>query len=980
MRRPIPRARRALLLAGLGALAAVHGAAPADEALREVWIDVPAAAESMRLLVDGEPVTAAVAEAQQPWRVVLAFDRLLSAPLAFRNGAVRLAEHVDRLIALGPVEAIVVDDAVRRAIPPTREGQALAEALSWMRLRESVEGAQEALRAELRAELGRDSGAAGDERELALEALRQEAAMVRGLLDALLLWAAENRPQGPGLLVLVGSGFDAPEPFYGSLPQLEGAELPSVEWPRVEEVGAALSALGWTIVPLALAEEGDALLEGGPGEAVDEASRRQLEEEVEAAVTGEEPSGEAVLFEAGEIAERLRGRRRGDDEGPLLVDPLAGPASLAGETGGRVIASPEALGEALSALARWRPARWMAVPGRHRVEVAGADEAGRRWSESGTPLALSRTRARELLDSETEEGDVAVAALVEATSAGGLLRLVVEADLGSWPQGVPERLRVTWALGRPDGRVEVEHRELAPDELAGGRWETALLDEAEERPAVAVVVDSPLRPGWGATVAGLVEGARADGVLEDVDALLLPAPGVVHLLDPGAGVLLGPVELRTVVSSTDVDRVEFLLDGEREAVSRTPPFAARLDLGALPLIRRVEAVAYDASGRELGRDSLLVNGGASAFQVTLREAGKERAGSNVTASGRLVVEADVQVPRERRVRRVEFYWRDELLGAETSPPYRRTVRIPADGPQGFVRAVATLFDGASAEDVLFVNSPGSAESLEVNLVQLYVVVTDRDGEPVRGLPREAFSVREEGTAREIASFGDASDLPLTLGLAIDSSASMFVKLPDVKVAAIGFLRELLGRRDRAFVVGFGGEPRLHGRPSGDLAHLVRGVESMAPAGQTAIWKSIVYSLVQLQGVPGKKALIVYSDGADEDPEFSYRTARRFARLVGVPIYVILSNNEIVRTQGDGLNVRGFLGRLEELTAEVGGRVYLTRVGQDLKEVYAQIADELRSQYVLGYYAERTTGGEWRQVQVAVDRPGLQARSASGYWH
>jgi hypothetical protein len=129
-----------------------------------------------------------------------------------------------------------------------------------------------------------------------------------------------------------------------------------------------------------------------------------------------------------------------------------------------------------------------------------------------------------------------------------------------------------------------------------------------------------------------------------------------------------------------------------------------------------------------------------------------------------------------------------------------------------------------------------------------------------------------------------------------------------------------------------------------------------------------------------KALIVYSDGADEDPDFSYRTALRFARLVGIPIYVILTNNEIVRTEGRGLQVRAFMGRLEELVEQVGGRLVFTRVGADLREVYGEIARELRSQYVLGYYADRTAVGEWREVEVEMTVPGLTARAPSGYWH
>ena len=138
-------------------------------------------------------------------------------------------------------------------------------------------------------------------------------------------------------------------------------------------------------------------------------------------------------------------------------------------------------------------------------------------------------------------------------------------------------------------------------------------------------------------------------------------------------------------------------------------------------------------------------------------------------------------------------------------------------------------------------------------------------------------------------------------------------------------------------------------------------------------------MVQLQGVPGKKALVVYTDGADEDPDFSYRTALKFARKVGVPVYVILSNNEIVRTQGKGLNIKGFLDRLENLTDSVGGKVFFARVGDDMHEVYKQIDEELRSQYVVGYYSRESGGREWRPVSVDVAQAGYKARTIAGYF-
>jgi len=246
------------------------------------------------------------------------------------------------------------------------------------------------------------------------------------------------------------------------------------------------------------------------------------------------------------------------------------------------------------------------------------------------------------------------------------------------------------------------------------------------------------------------------------------------------------------------------------------------------------------------------------------------------------------------------------------------------------------------------------------------------------LERDDFSIVEEGDAQEIATFSDAGNLPLTLGLAIDSSASMFVKLPKVQEAAAGFLEGLVPNRDRAFLVGFGDEPTVHRDTTTQVDHVVRALDRLEPDGQTGIWKGIVFSLVQLQGLPGRKALVVYSDGADEDADFSYRTCLQFARKVGVPIYVILSNNEIVRTGGKSLKVAGFLDRLEKMTREVGGRVFLTRVDDDMGDVYQRIEEEIRSQYLIGYYSERSAADRWRKVEVDVPgRRGYRARTVSG---
>jgi Ca-activated chloride channel family protein len=267
--------------------------------------------------------------------------------------------------------------------------------------------------------------------------------------------------------------------------------------------------------------------------------------------------------------------------------------------------------------------------------------------------------------------------------------------------------------------------------------------------------------------------------------------------------------------------------------------------------------------------------------------------------------------------------------------------------------------------------------VDVNLVELYVVVSGADGRPVKGLAVDDFRIRENGAPQRLAAVSDAGDLPVTVGLAIDSSASMFVKLAAVQEAASRFLAGLAPGRDHAFLVDFNDRPRLAEEPTRDLDRVSAAVARLQPGGHTSLWESIVYSLVQLQGVRGRKALVVYSDGADEDEGFSYRTCLRFARKVGVPIYVVVSNNEAVRT--DWLGIRSLGDRVERLTSAVGGRAYLVRTGDDLTEIYREIEAELRSQYLLTFYSQRPPAAqEWRDVEVDVQRPGLRARTVSGH--
>lgn len=947
------------------------------------------------------------------WRLVVYFDLLLASTQDFHNASVQLAERARELTRLGSVELIVAGEEVTTALPANSDAEALSQALGWLRMREFSENSQVEVRRAFLEQLGLEQEAAEEApseaaveldpdsvRELARAAEAEEIELLRRHREQLMLWAVENASSGPQALFLVGSGFDAePNEFYRQAladSPWSGVSrdlLPQPIEPSVGELGQVLSVYGWTVLSYLPEQRGDALLE----ESEEEARARQEEEMVD------------VVYQDGRVVDRTTigfdalealKRRKRDAEAqarPLLLSPEQPFGDLAQSTGGELLRGVFQLSDVLVRLSlRHRLVlaagqSEIAAPRRLEVRLRGERQAAlprgasvraREWISETTPEVVATVRARRVLLDELEEGELTLSAAVQPAEAQGAPRLIVQRDTYEQdPAELVGPLRLTVAVADEEGSGEIYHRQLdgwriPPD---GDPILELPIDSMPEGVLVVLVEELQSRR-WGATFATFVEAAGMRTTAAGYDALFLPAPKVIHLLAPPQGFAMGPTVFETVVSEPQVAQVDFYLDGEREAVRRTPPFTADLDLGSLPQPRRVEVIARDEDGLEMGRDYLIVNEGSGVFGVRILKPRLDPVdGKPPRLVGPVDVEAEVEPRRGEGIDRVEFFWKETLVATRYARPYRQRVVIPADDPTGFLRVVAYLEDGASSEDVVFVNSTGPSERLMVNLMELYVVVTDRKGKPVKGLPREVFRISEEDQPQEIATFSDAGDLPLTVGMVIDSSASMFVKLPDVQLAAGDFLRGLETRRDRAFVVGFGDDPRMTRSTTSDLPAVINSLGALRPDGQTAIWKAMTYSLVQLQGVPGKKALVVYTDGADEDPDFSYRTLLKFARKVGVPIYVILSNNEIRRTEGRGLNVKDFLDRLETLTNSVGGRVYLARVGEDLEDVYAEIAEELRSQYVVGYYSVDTGGKEWRNVEVDVDKPGYKARTIAGYY-
>jgi VWFA-related protein len=351
--------------------------------------------------------------------------------------------------------------------------------------------------------------------------------------------------------------------------------------------------------------------------------------------------------------------------------------------------------------------------------------------------------------------------------------------------------------------------------------------------------------------------------------------------------------------------------------------------------------------------------------------------SSGRGTGPLDVEVEVKLPAERRLERLELYWNDELQATLYGPPYVHRVVVPRDRSVGTLRAQARLDDGSVAEDAVLLNSSAAGERLDVRLVELLVVVTDKAGRPVRGLARDAFRLLQDGKDQTIASFDDAGDFPLTVGLTLDSSASMFIKLPGVVDAARSLLAGGLTPKDSALLVGFATEPRLLVSPTKNLRSVSAGLGVLSADGGSNLFRAIEFSLQQIRSAGGRKALIVYSDGIGEG-EGGYGNCLRAARESGVPVYLIVTNAAAAHALETREPLDRYAEKLDKLAAATGAKAYFVTPSQDLKPVYAEILRELRSQYLLAYYPRANELEAWRKVDVELKTPGYRARTLSGY--
>ena len=469
------------------------------------------------------------------------------------------------------------------------------------------------------------------------------------------------------------------------------------------------------------------------------------------------------------------------------------------------------------------------------------------------------------------------------------------------------------------------------------------------------ILESPLQvPEMDVAPAKVTEEtATLEAINSDLHSTRASLRIVPLSVELNGGVTSGIQTIQTLATGSAIKSVEFWLDGKKVATRRSPPYTLDLDFGTVPRSRRIRVVALDSHDQPITGDELVVNTGTDPFRVRIAS---PRVAPKLSGATR--VELDVRVPEGKELENVELYWNETRVATMYDPPFVQTVQIPSAEGVGYLRAVARLKGPESdpVEDVVMVNTPDYMEQIEVHLVELPTIVL-RDGKPVNDLPQTAFKVLDQGQPVEIAKFEQVKDLPLSIGMAVDTSGSMETRMDTARETGAAFFRNVLQPRDKAFLVAFDSTPHLIQKWSSDLRDIQSGLAKMRPEESTALYDAVVYSLYNFLGVKGQKALVLLTDGKDTVSKFTFEQTLEYAQRAAVPIYAI------------GLGIRGaeidVKSKINRLCAETGGTSYYIDRVEDLGRIYHDIQNELRSQYVLGFYpgADVKSGGKWREVSV-----------------
>jgi Ca-activated chloride channel homolog len=270
--------------------------------------------------------------------------------------------------------------------------------------------------------------------------------------------------------------------------------------------------------------------------------------------------------------------------------------------------------------------------------------------------------------------------------------------------------------------------------------------------------------------------------------------------------------------------------------------------------------------------------------------------------------------------------------------------------------------------------------VDVKLVNVYVTVTDAHGGPVAGLKKENFTVQEDGRDQTISVFDKESAVPLSIALAIDTSLSTRHDLPLEQASAKRFARAILRPVDALSVFGFNETVLQSTSYTSDLKRIDDAIDHIRLGAATALFDAVYLASRSLDRRQGRKVLVLITDGGDTVSKVDYKEAVRAAEEAEGTVYSII----VVPIENSAGRETGGEHALIQISEDTGGRYYYATSMSQLDDAFRQISDELRTQYLLAYYAsQRTSNFQFRRIQVNVSGPpdsqNYRVRHRAGYY-
>jgi VWFA-related protein len=297
------------------------------------------------------------------------------------------------------------------------------------------------------------------------------------------------------------------------------------------------------------------------------------------------------------------------------------------------------------------------------------------------------------------------------------------------------------------------------------------------------------------------------------------------------------------------------------------------------------------------------------------------------------------------------------------------------------------------------NKPAATLKVNVNLVSLYFTVRDKHNGLIPTLAKSDCGVTEDKQPQTIKNFSAESNLPLTLGLLIDTSGSQQNVLPLEQQAADNFLRSIMRSKDEGFVVSFDVGVNLEQDFTSSVGELSRAIDhtqiNIGSGGiggpvptQGAPRGTLLYDAVaqvsndKIRSETGRKAIILLTDGEDQGSTTKPNEAMEAAQKANVIIYVILIADRPFYSGGFNMGL-GYTGdaQMRRLTEETGGRVInVGNNGKKLEDAFAQIEQELRTQYLASYTSTNNKlDGTYRKLEISCKGDGLKVQARKGYY-